>query len=196
MIADPNQHVAVLCAARRSVYHGLANVEVYDTARDARTFSGGMPVIAHPPCRGWSRNLARQAKPEPGEMELGIWCAEQVRLCGGVLEQPAFSRLWNAADLPLPGSPPMGDLWAIEVWQSWWGYPIRKRTWLCLSGVDQRDVCVPLVLRESRGDGLRFELMSHHQRSATTVAFAEWLVDLARRSRIKSPTQADAGVTK
>ena len=37
--------VAVLCAARNSVYHGMAGVEVYDSDRDAKTFLGGMPVM-------------------------------------------------------------------------------------------------------------------------------------------------------
>lgn len=36
--------------------------------------------------------------------ELGLWCAEQVRKWGGILEQPAHSRLWEAAGLPRPGS--------------------------------------------------------------------------------------------
>jgi len=60
--------VAVLCAAPRTIYRSLEAVEVYDRRRDARTFAGGMPIIAHPPCRGWSAKTRHQAKPEPGEM--------------------------------------------------------------------------------------------------------------------------------
>lgn len=94
--------VAVLCAARNSVYHEMEGVDVFDALRGARSFAGGMPVIAHPPCRAWSAYCAHQAKPAPGEKELGIWCAEQVRENGGVLEQPAHSRLFDAAKLPKP----------------------------------------------------------------------------------------------
>ena len=94
--------VSVLCASRNSVYKTLDAVDVYDATRDARTFPGNTPIIAHPPCRSWSAFCRHQAKPEPGEAELGLWCAEQLRKCGGVLEQPAHSRLFAAAGLPLP----------------------------------------------------------------------------------------------
>ena len=75
--------IEVLCAARRSVYHSLPGVEVYDSKRDARSFPGGIPVVGHPPCRGWSAYCAHQAKLEPGERELGIWVAGQVKQWGG-----------------------------------------------------------------------------------------------------------------
>ena len=79
----PLQTVAILCAQSRSVYFDLDAVEVYDAKRDARTFGGGKPVVAHPPCRAWSRHCAHQAKPEPGERELGLWCVDQVKKWGG-----------------------------------------------------------------------------------------------------------------
>ena len=97
--------VAALCVGPRSVYKTLPDVEAYDQARDARTFPGGMPIVGHPPCRSWSAYCAHQAKPEPGERELALWVIEQLRREGGVLEQPAHSRLWAAAGLPIPGNP-------------------------------------------------------------------------------------------
>lgn len=169
--------VAVLCAARNSIYHALDGVEVYDAARDARTFPGGMPVICHPPCRSWSAFCRQQAKPAPGEQELGIWCAEQLRQWGGILEQPAFSHLFAAAGLPLPGR--YGDVWTLEVWQAWWGYPTRKRTWLAFCGIDPAKVHVPYRLHAAGRDRRRMQVMSHNQRSATSEAIAKWLVDLA-----------------
>lgn len=58
--------VAVLFARTDSVYRSLPDVEVYDIERDARTFAGGMPVVAHPPCRAalW---------PRPGAVS---WCGD------------------------------------------------------------------------------------------------------------------------
>lgn len=47
--------VAVLFARQDSTYKALSGVDVYDIDRDARTFQGGMPVVAHPPCRAWGR---------------------------------------------------------------------------------------------------------------------------------------------
>ena len=45
--------IAVLCARHDSPYKAIPTCDVYDEARDARTFPGGVPVIAHPPCRGF-----------------------------------------------------------------------------------------------------------------------------------------------
>lgn len=176
--------VSVLCAAPRSVYRDLPGVEVYDRRRDARTFAGDTPIVAHPPCRGWSAKTRHQAKPEPGEMDLGLWCVEQLRRCGGVLEQPAFSHLFAAAGLPRPGNPGEwrrdGEVWSIAVWQAWWGYPMRKATWLAFCRVPYNAVQIPFRLH-SRGNDRRAEqVMSRQQRSATPRDFAEWLVSLAR----------------
>jgi hypothetical protein len=172
----------VLCVAKNSAYVGMPGLELFDQARDARTFAGGMPLIAHPPCRAWSAHCAHQAKPEPGEKELGLWCAEQVKQMGGVLEQPAHSRLWDAAKLPKPGWTHSADVWSMEVWQAWWGYPMRKATWLFFSGISPLSVKTPLQLHPHGCDRRREQLMSKKERSATTPAFARWLVDVARQS--------------
>ena len=178
------QTVAVLCAARRSAYHNIPGVEVYDDRRDMRTFTGGMPVVAHPPCRAWSAYCRHQAKPAPGEAELAVECVRWLRECGGVLEHPAHSRLWDHLGLPLPGQGEQDGLWSLEVLQSWWGDSRIKRTWLLVSGVDPDDVVVPLRLHDPRGDRRRWQVMSKHQRARTHPALAQWLVDLARQSRI------------
>lgn len=176
------QNVAILCAARNSVYHSLAGVEVYDATRDVRTFNGGMPIVAHPPCRSWSAYCAHQAKPEPGEKELGPLCVDWLRKCGGVLEHPAHSRLWDACGLPQPGET-AGGLWSMAVSQAWWGFDQRKSTWLCFARVPKSAVEVPYRLHESRGDKRRWQVLSKHQRSATTRAFAEWLIAVARLTK-------------
>lgn len=43
--------VAVLFARQDSHYKSIAGVDVWDIDRDARKWPGGMPVVAHPPCR-------------------------------------------------------------------------------------------------------------------------------------------------
>lgn len=175
--------VAVLCTARKSIYHTLPGVDVYDAARDARTFPGGMPIVAHPPCRSWSRHCRQLAKNVPeSERELGVWCCDQLRECGGVLEQPAGSLLFDAAGLPKPGER-QADLETLYVWQAWWGYPVKKGTWLCFSKVDVDKLEIPLRLHAAGRDRRRFQVMSHTQRSATCPALAEWLVDAARSAK-------------
>lgn len=175
--------VAALCCSKRTAYRTIAGVEVYDAERDALTFTGGMRIVAHPPCRAWSAFCAHQAKPAPGERELGLWCIEQVRREGGVLEQPAHSRLWAAGKLPRPGDTARGDWWAAEVWQAWWGYPMRKATWLLFSKISTLDVHYPFVLHPQGGDRRREQLMGKQQRSHTVPAFAEWLVETARKAQ-------------
>ena len=128
--------VAALCVHPRSVYKKLPGVECWDIRRDVRTFAGQFPIVAHPPCRTWSAFCKHQAKAPVGEKELGLLCAGWLRKCGGVLEHPAFSGLFEAAGLPLPGNS-AGGLWTCEVWQVWWGTETIKRTWLCFSGTQE-----------------------------------------------------------
>lgn len=173
--------VSVLCAARNSVYHDLPGVAVYDARLDARTFAGETPIVAHPPCRAWSVKTKHQAKPEPGEKELGLWCCEMLLQCGGVLEQPAFSEMFEAAGFPTPSTRRQsGDVWTLEVWQAWWGYPMKKATCLAFCGVPRAAIELPFRLHPRGGDRRTEQRMSKSQRSATTRAFAEWLVSAAR----------------
>lgn len=180
--------VAVLCVARKTEYRSLPNVECFDIDRDVRTFAGGMPVVAHPPCRSWSAYCAHQAKPLPGEKELGPLCVDWLKKCRGVLEHPAHSRLFAHCWLPKPGDA-KGDLWSIEVLQSWWGYTgTQKRTWLCFSGIAPADVHFPFTLRGDGGDKRLWQTMPRSLRAHTCREMAEWLVDVARRTRINPGT--------
>ena len=172
--------VAVLCASSTSIYHQMTGVDVYDAKRDARSFAGGVPVVAHPPCRGWSAFCRHQAKPEPGELELGLWCVEQLRLWGGVLEQPAYSRLWDAAGIPKPLQPPVDGVWSMMVDQSWWGDRRSKRTWLAFAHVEPERVVVPFRLHDPSRDREQWNTMSKNTRAATPPAMAKWLVAVAR----------------
>jgi hypothetical protein len=72
---------------------------------------------------------------------------------------------------------------SMQVDQCWWGDSRKKATWLCFSMIDLSDIVVPFCLRGSDvGDRRRWQVMSHHQRSATIPLMAEWLVDIARRA--------------
>lgn len=174
--------VAILCASPRSVYHSMQDVIVYDRNRDAKTFTGGMPVVAHPPCRAWSAYCAHQAKPEPGEKELGPLCVDWLKECGGVLEHPAHSRLFAFCGLPKPGRVKTQEVWSAEVCGSWWGDSRTKTTWLCFFHIWPFGVRLPLALHDPTGDRRKWQLMGRAQRSATTRSMAIWLVDVARKS--------------
>ena len=188
--------VAILCAAKKSVYHGMPDLEVFDEARDARTFQGGMPIIAHPPCRYWIGGLfGKQARDaaDPAqvavEKELGLWCVEQIKRCGGILEQPAKSALWDAAALPRPGGRLNRDGFSLCVYQRWWGLPMRKATWLYFVGIDPAKIEIQYRLQTNRGPAklrggrkLYSALRCHIHK--TTPAFAGWLVNLARQATL------------
>ena len=188
------QKVAILCCSPKSIYKSFPGLDCFDKNRDARSFAGSGPVIAHPPCRYWlptASLFGRQAreKADPvimdAEMELGIFCAEQVKRCGGILEQPRGSRLWEAAGLPMPayGGP---IAFSMMVWQGWWGFEFRKATWLFFSGIERMAINLPIMHRARYGDRKQASLRHCHL-AKTCPAFAEWLIALARTASVCTP---------
>jgi hypothetical protein len=47
--------IAALYVERGGPYFGIEGVDPWDEARDARTYAGPHPVVAHPPCERWGR---------------------------------------------------------------------------------------------------------------------------------------------
>ena len=173
--------ISVLCCSRKSIYKSFDGVEVYDIDRDVRTFDGKTRIVAHPPCRTWSAFTAHQAKAPEGEKDLGPLCVEFLKQCGGVLEHPAHSRLFKHMGLPMPGKS-SGDYKTVAVWQSWFGYSMRKSTWLTFVGIDPNTLDFPYILTSPGGDRRKQQLMSKDQRAETCPAFGRWLVDAARQA--------------
>jgi hypothetical protein len=190
--------VAVLFARADSNYKALPGCDVYDLARDATTYQGDMPVVAHPPCRAWGRFRA-MAKPRPGEADLAFFAVDCVRRFGGVLEHPVASRLWAAAELPLPGQRDLYGGFTLPVLQSAFGHRADKPTLLYIVGIEPADVpAIPLRLgrashviaqMRTRKDGTRLRKgepgwrpeVTKAEREHTPPAMATWLVDLAGR---------------
>lgn len=190
--------VAVLYARRDSHYKGHACCDVFDIERDARTWRGGVPVIAHPPCRAWGR-MRDKAQPRPDEAGLALLAVAQVRCWGGVLEHPQGSRLWDAAGLPKPGQRDAWGGWTLPVSQHWWGHRAEKMTWLYVVGCEPWNVPdMPLsladpvavvaqpkkrngVVRLYKGmPGWKPEI-SRSEREKTPPDMAAWLIELAKR---------------
>ena len=171
-------------------------VEGFDEARDARTYAGPLPVVAHPPCGPWGRlrHLSKHDSPE-----LAIRAVAQVRACGGVLEHPRYSLLWEACGMPKPGELP--DAWGgrtIEIAQCDWGHVARKQSWLYIVGGEK----LPETpahrepthwISGGRGrEGVKrgttpvpvgIKVCSAQQRRRTPPAFADWLLELAASAR-------------
>jgi hypothetical protein len=189
--------VAALFVQRGGSYYGLPDVDPWDKDRDARTYDGTAPVVAHPPCQLWVNFAALNFKRYGGEHNRpgndGRCFASalaSVRRNGGVLEHPASSNAWRAYGLPRPGigwqSHVPGE-WVCEVWQSAYGHLARKRTWLFYCG--ER----PAEMRWERAPGVAqigwFDrnkpTLGKTAASATPPAFRDALLDLARFARKK-----------
>jgi hypothetical protein len=168
--------ISVLGVSKNSVYKTLG-VDCYDINRDLRTFNGSNPIITHAPCRKWSAFLSHFSKAPENERELAIFCAYKVIENGGIFEHPAYSRIFGKY-LPLPGKRE-GELITIPVWQSWWGYPTRKATWLCFSKINTENIILPFKLGHPDNERKTFENMSKDMRSHTTLEFARWLIKTA-----------------
>lgn len=181
--------VAVLFARRDSIYKQLPDADVWDIERDALTWPGGAPIVAHPPCRAWGR-LRAFAKPRQGEKELALWSVDQIRTYGGVLEHPAGSLLWKVKPLPEPGQTDAWGGWTLTVSQWWWGHKADKLTRLYICGANPAELpAIPycmgeathVIAQSNRRQKLRVRPeVSKKEREATPPDLAVWLMDVAR----------------
>ncbi len=197
-LTDGLARIAVLFAREDSAYKKLPQCEVYDMARDARTYDGPWPVVAHPPCRSWGR-LRAFAKPRADERNLARMATALVRELGGVLEHPAGSTLWPAQRLPKPGERDQWGGWTFAAPQKWWGHRAEKATWFYIVGCEPRDIPdVPLTLGKAgavirldqrrpdgthirKGDADWVPRLSAAENEHTPPELASWLVALALR---------------
>lgn len=187
--------VAALYVATGGVYFGLPDVDPWDKRRDARLYAGPHPVVAHPPCQLWVNFAALNFKRYGGEHNRpgndgGCFAAAlaAVHTWGGVLEHPAFSRAWAAHGLrrPSPGTwtfDPPG--WVAEVWQSSYGHPARKRTWLFYCGSNPRELNwerKPGTHQVGWFDRIK-PTLNKRDAMCTPPAFRDALLALARHSK-------------
>lgn len=179
--------VAALYIDPLGPYPTLPGVECWDERRDAKTYPGPHPVVAHPPCGPWSRlrHLSRFQDPE-----CALVAVDQVRRWGGVLEHPDGSRLFRVCQLPLPGGlPDAHGGWSVAVDQVSWGHKAQKRTLLYVVGTHPSAVRLRtggtpthLVTTCRRGEARSLPTLSAAARRRTPIEFAEFLVAIARAS--------------
>jgi hypothetical protein len=181
--------ISVLFVAKNSVYKTLG-VDCWDEERDALKWPGGNPIVAHPPCRLWSRWMKHFSKADPSEKGCARFAVKQVRQWGGVLEHPACSTLWDELNLPLPGRSDSDGI-TIAVEQMWWGHKARKATWLYICGCSDlppipfkmgEPECHYSAVRKIRKPNMR--RLSHKDRHGTPPEFARWLIAVAEKCRV------------
>jgi hypothetical protein len=109
--------------------YAIEGIDAWNESRDARTFRGPGPVIAHPPCERWGRYWGGgpMLHGKPGQKLLGddggcfahaLW---SVRTFGGVLEHPEASHAFHYYGLPIPtlggaGLPWIDTAEALAAW--------------------------------------------------------------------------------
>lgn len=195
---SPSYRVAALFVDPKGPYWNDPRCDCWDEKRDARNYRGPFPVVAHPPCQRWTNMTALNFKRYGGEHnrpgnDAGCFVSavKSVRVWGGVLEHPAYSRAWERYGLLRPirqwvcqGTGP-GDRqhWVCEVSQSAYGHRARKRTWLYYVG----NVAPMLGTRFADTPGThqcgwfdrKKPTLGKREASLTPPMFAEFLIQLA-----------------
>jgi hypothetical protein len=180
--------VVALYVAADGPYPRLVE-EWYDAKRDARTYAGPRPVVAHPPCGPWSALRCLCTKQDEAAGPHGV---AMVRRYGGVLEHPARSLLFRACTMPRPGELP--DEYGgrtYELRQVAWGHKCEKPTWIYVVGVPQKRVLdgmrtggIPTHRITSGPRGPKLPSASRKIAAHSPPLFAAWLVDIASQVRL------------
>lgn len=202
--------IAALYVEPNGVYANLAGVDPWDEARDARSYAGPWPVVAHPPCQRWGRFWHGSPR-KPHQFSLGddggcfAAALASVRQWGGVLEHPADSKAWAAFNLNAPKrgagwiAADMVGGWTCYVEQGHYGHEARKPTWLYAHGValpglnwtlGEQRLCPKLVAKYGYAYARRKGLVSlvggkdkTAKRNATPVEFRDLLLSIAATAR-------------
>jgi hypothetical protein len=172
--------VAALYVDQAGPYADLvADGQWYDQERDARTYAGDLPVVAHPSCGPWGK-LAWRCQNQ--DKSTGLHAVAEVRRCGGILEHPVGSGLFDACGIPTaPWTPERttdefgGYTLRFPQWN--WGHRGDKGTIVYIVGTGDLP---PLPVREG-GVQRAVERMGKRERRLTPPAFAWWMCSVAYR---------------
>jgi len=184
----PPPPIAALYVLPDTVYRRL-DLDCWDITRDARTYPGPGPVIAHPPCGHWghfSHNCTLPGK------DCGPIAVDQVRRFGGILEHPRRSHLFTHCNCP--NEPGQFDLWGgqvLDVNQYDYGHHAKKPTRLYIVGL-ARPVLLPPPHFFERLAPRPLTTLSRRQRQQTPLAFAlalRWMAwEIHRLNQVKEDT--------
>lgn len=201
--------IAALFVETSGIYADRPGVDVWDITRDARTYAGPHPVVAHPPCQRWGRywsgGPSARVRRVLGDDD-GCFAAAlaAVRRWGGVLEHPEASHAWahfGLARPPRSGGWVRAGLfdpgWTCCVEQGHYGHVARKATWLYAVLL----IPPPLLRWGSCGQRLRLDYgyhsakerrgavrtgrcrrLSKREALATPPEFAELLLSMAKQA--------------
>ena len=199
--------IAALYVLEDGPYSEVPGVEVWGISKDARTYRGPHPVVAHPPCQRWGRywsggpsaKVKRKMGDDGGCFRKAL---KAVRMCGGILEHPEASHAFKKFGLPIPA---WRGGWTDEddfggrsccVAQGHYGHPGRKMTWLYAVDTQYPELkwgpTEPKIgmddgyhSKEERARAVKTGIcqrLSHRQRLLTPPAFRDLLISIASSS--------------
>lgn len=211
----PAPKVAALFVEYRGVYFNRNDVVPEGYARgndqdkttrvikDARSYNGPWPVVAHPPCNSWGKfaiTLRLKHGYKIGDDDGLFRCAlEKVREWGGVIEHPEGSYAWRYNQLRKPHKYDITKRdqfggFSICVNQSQFGHLSQKPTWLYICGYhgdfyedffsDMPKEKKRVNFRIGSGRGAltsRYHALPSQLRKRTPELFADLLVSIAKR---------------
>lgn len=184
-----------------SIYNNFADCDCYNEERNALTYHGELPVIAHPPCQLWGALANVNYKRWGGEHNIPgndggkfIFALNAVRKYGGILEHPAKSRAWTKYNLTKPSGigwqKTIDGGWVCEVWQSAYGHKANKATWLYCVGSPQPALWSrvrgthQVGFHDQRGKEKNKPTLSKKDANATPLDFAKYLISIAQECHI------------
>lgn len=168
--------ISALYVNKNSVYKALG-LDCWDIERDATRYKGPNPVIAHPPCRLWSKHMRHFSKAPEEEKQLAWHAFDSLMQFGGILEHPYGSlfldRYWP------------GEVKIVQINQCWFGYPITKRTWLMMPSWYEYEMPFRLESDFPPGYQKRWFEKNKWKRSETTLELAKWLIETVEKNEAK-----------
>lgn len=204
--------VAALFVISDGCYSEIPKVELYDIIRDAKTYRGPYPVIAHPPCARWGRYWSggpfRKKRyllgDDAGSFAFSLFA---VRTWGGVIEHPEASHAFKYYGLPKPDynggwtEPDSYGGRSCCVAQGHYGHSAQKMTWLYAVLKSYPKLkwgrCKGLARlddgyhsKEERARSIKrgvLQRLSKRQRQLTPKVFANVLVGMVKENLDESP---------
>jgi len=208
--------VAALFVETGGCYFDVPGVDPWDINRDARSYAGPYPVVAHPPCQRWGNFYAgsplaiKQGKRKKLGDDGGCFEAalNAVKRWGGIIEHPEGSRAWANFGLNKPSryggwiNADFDGGWTCRVEQGFYGHFARKPTWLLAYHTDlpslrwgfgERRLDPAIVERWGLKRAIRLGEIgcvggggNDAERIATPVQFRDLLISIARTAQVGS----------
>lgn len=163
--------IAVLCADEKSHYFEIEGLDIYTKSRPMELFTGGVPIIGHPPCGQWGKFKWR-AKANPREKDLAIQCIEHLSREGGVIEHPEGSDIWKLQ------WPKGTKFQKVNLHQ--FGFKAKKTT--ILAWYKYKPIEEPLNFNAIH---TTIERMDKKHRHITPPTMCKWLVESIRNTKYR-----------